>query len=132
MNCPSCDKILVGPLCECGYTKQESKDWHRSIASKRTEVIYYLCEWDAGCNIPIRTNPAGGGDTLCRWHKDCTRMALPLEASKNFPQFASWLCYMQKQYPPGGCWHNQTPKQGFWGWTAECLWPVICGEQSVL
>lgn len=119
MNCDLCGsdpcccapRRLVAPASEAG----------RSVVSPVSGVRYYLCEWDGGCQMPVRTNPAGGGDTLCRWHVECLRAEHPAQAAGHFEAFEAWLVGIQARYP----------SRGFWSWGAGRLWPIIQGQQGV-
>ena len=109
-------------ICECARKASSWTQDQRSVKSKATGVTYYLCAWDDGCNMPVRTNPSGGGETLCRWHKECTRMDNPASASVHFATFESWLVNMQHQYP----------SRGAWSWESNRLWPVMTGTRMAL
>ena len=89
----------------------------RSEVAPKTGVRYYLCEWATGCNMPIRTNPAPSGGTLCRWHKEAAR-----SGEHAFAAFESWLANMQHQYP----------SRGVWSWEANRLWPITTGTRHAL
>lgn len=84
--------------------------------SPKTKVPYYLCAWSTGCNMPVRTNPEG--DPLCRWHTECARVA---HAAHDRALFETWLADMQTAYP----------SRGWWGWSADRLWPILRGQVTV-
>ena len=94
----------------------------RSLLSPTTGVTYYLCEWQAGCNMPVRTNPSGGGDTLCRWHAACLHHEHPAQVAGQFAAFESWLAQMQ----------HHDPSRGAWSWEVTRLWPILTGQREAM
>lgn len=94
----------------------------RTATSPKTGVTYQLCSWNACCQMPVTTS-IGEYDAYCRWHRRC--LTFPEQAS-NFELFAMYLQGMQQAYP-------SAPKGpvGWWGWTAEQLWPVLQGGQTI-
>lgn len=117
----ACEDCAQSP-CVC-KPKSISDSSSRSIVSPTTKVRWYLCEWSRGCNMPVRTNPdkGAGADTLCRWHKECSRndgdKAMPSDPQR----CAAWLEGMQKEYP----------STGFWSLPFHRLWPILTGQKPL-
>lgn len=89
----------------------------RTTVSEKTGVTYQLCCWNHCCQMPVTTT-LGNYDTYCRWHRRC--LTFPEQAA-NFEIFAMYLQGMQQAYP----------STGWWGWSAEQLWPVLQGVQTI-
>lgn len=89
----------------------------RTAISEKTGVTWKLCAWNDVCQMPV-TTMLEGAQAYCRWHARCLNY---VQQAHQFELFAEWLTWMQQAYP----------SQGWWGWPADRLWPVLQGLHTI-
>ena len=89
----------------------------RTINHPNSGMTWRLCPWNDACQMPVST-VLDGKESYCRWHARSCSYPAQAHAVEFFEQ---WLGDMQLRYP----------SDGWWGWEAKRLWPVLQGVETI-